>query len=149
MTIYADSSLLVSRLYPGDTSHAGALACFRKHPAADWLSTPWSEFETINSLRQLGLRTPGPKPEVAEALRRLFKLWHERGPFERVDVDFNEAMREFAQISAASGSSLRMRAADVLHVAFCEQINPDLFITRDKDQYDLAVSRAIRSEFVP
>ena len=38
--------------------------------------------------------------------------------------------------------TLRMRAADVLHVALLEEINPDLFVTRDKDQHALAVARA-------
>lgn len=42
-----------------------------------------------------------------------------------------------------------MRSADVLHVALMEQITPDLFVTRDKDQHALAASRAFVSRLLP
>jgi predicted nucleic acid-binding protein len=141
--------LLVSRLYPGDTHHADALACFRKYASATWITSAWSELETVNSLRQLCLRQPGPAMQVPEALRRLFRHWHEHGPFERAAISLDEGLRECGQLSAAHATTLRMRSADVLHVALLEQINPDLFATRDREQYDLAVKRAFRSELVP
>lgn len=148
MRIYADPSLLISRLYPGDSGHAAACAAFRKYARATWLTSAWAEFETINSLRQICLRKPGPLPAVAEALRRLFRHWHQAGPFDRVETDLPEALRECGQLSAAHGTALRMRSADVLHVALLEQINPDLFLTRDKDQFALALARAFPAELV-
>ena len=42
-----------------------------------------------------------------------------------------------------------MRSADVLHVALLEQIEHDLFVTRDRDQHALAVSRAFKSQLLP
>jgi hypothetical protein len=38
-----------------------------------------------------------------------------------------------------------MRSADVLHVALLEQIAPDLFLTRDGDQFALAQARGFKS----
>ncbi len=140
MRIYADSSFLVSFLYSPDTGHASARQAFQKNGGDVWLTSDWSRFETMNSLRQICLN--GWEPADAEAIIRLFKQLHRIGPFEPVDTRMDEAAQECAQLSAAHGSRLRMRSADVLHVALLEQITPDIFLTRDKDQFALAKSRA-------
>lgn len=140
MRIYADTSFLVSFLYPGDVRHVASRRVFASHAGDGWLTSEWSQFETVNALRQLCLA--GLDAARAEAFVRLFKHWHRVGPFEAVDSSFNEAMNECRQLSAASASRLRMRSADVIHVALLEQLNPDLFVTRDRDQYALAMSRA-------
>ena len=54
-----------------------------------------------------------------------------------------------AKISAAFGATLRMRSADTLHVALLEQLNPDLFVTRDRDQFDLAQARGFTCHYLP
>ena len=148
MTLYADTSFLVSFLYRADAGHAAARAFFRQHAKDEWLTSSWSQFETVNSLRQLCRHRPAPRPQVPEALRRLFKHWHDRGAFSLREADLEEAVRECEQISAAHGTRLAMRAADVLHVALLEQINPDLFVTRDREQHDLAMARAFQSHLV-
>lgn len=149
MRIYADSSFLVSCLYPPDKGHAAAKGFFNRHPGAEWLTTSWSQFETANSLRQLCLASNGPTPITAESIRRLFKHWHARGPFCLVETQLEEAMTECQQLSAAHGTAMRMRSADVLHVAFLEQINPDLFVTRDAEQFKLANQRALPAQLIP
>ncbi len=149
MKIYADTSFLVSLLYPGDARHKAARVFYAARLQDEWLISEWSLFETVNSLRQLCLRNHGPKPPTAEAIRRLFKSWHERGPFLRVKTDTDEAMTECQQLSALHAATLKMRSADVLHVALLEQINPDLFVTRDQDQHDLAAARGFRAQFLP
>jgi predicted nucleic acid-binding protein len=148
MRIYADSSFLVSCLYPPDPGYPAAKAFFLRHAEEEWLTCSWSQFETINSLRQLSRHKPGPPTTLADALRRLFKHWHEAGSFSFEETDTDEAVIEAAQISAAVGSRVRMRSADVLHVALLEQINPDLFVTRDKDQFALAKARAFPAKLV-
>ena len=50
---------------------------------------------------------------------------------------------------ATLSAQMKMRSADVLHVALLEQITPDLFVTRDKDQHALAVNRAFKSRLLP
>ena len=138
MTLYADSSFLVSYLYPGDFNHGKARTFFRAHGNDDWLTSAWSQFETVNSLRSLCLNKPGPSPTTVEAIRRLFKHWHLAGPFELRWIEWEEVVREASQISAAFATRVKARAADILHVAILEQLNPDLFVTFDRDQAALA-----------
>ncbi len=139
MRIYADTSYLVSFLYKGDIAHKAARQTFRKHITDDWLTSEWSQVETINSLRQLHLA--GADAPRMEALIRFFRHLHRFGPFSLVDTVCEEAFRDCLQLSAAFGSRLRIRSADLLHVALLEQITPDLFLTRDKDQVTLAEAR--------
>jgi predicted nucleic acid-binding protein len=148
LIIYADSSFLVSCLCSFDTGHRAARAFYSKHLADDWVSSNWSQFETINSLRQLRRANQNLPEELPEALRRLFKKWHERGNFSLERTDSDEAINEAAQISAAFGTSFRARSADVLHVALLEQINSDLFVTPDKERFALARARGFSAELV-
>ena len=149
MRIYADSSFLISLLNRGEKQHQPARRFYLSHPTAEWVTSAWSQFETLNGLRQLCLAAPGNTPEQAEALRRLFKHWHERGNFTFEPTEPADAIQECSQISSAHATALRMRSADVLHVALLEQIEHDLFVTRDRDQHALAVSRAFKSQLLP
>lgn len=149
MRIYADPSFLVSLLFPTDAGHAAAKAVFLAHPGAAWLTSEWSQFETVNSLRQLCRKYTALAREVPEGLRRYFKHLHRAGQFEFQETDLLEAVRDGQQYSTAHGCTLTMRGADVLHVALLEQLNPDLFVTRDRHQHALALARAFRSQLVP
>ena len=149
MKVYADTSFLVSLLYPGDRQHGAATTFFSRLQAEDWQTTDWSQFETVNTLRQLGLGNSGAQSHAMESIRRLFKQWHRNGPFERAEVDLVGAMAEAQQLSAAHGNQLRMRSADVLHVAMLSELNPDLFVTRDKDQHALAVAAGFTAQLLP
>ncbi len=146
MRIYPDTSFLISWLYPQDIHHTKARTCFLKYPAADWIISPWAEFETVNSLRQLCVRSPGPRPAQVEAARRLFKHLFNVGPFKREAADWLEALADCHQISAAFGTRQKCRAADTLHVALLEQANPDVFVSGDQDQVDLATARGFKAE---
>jgi predicted nucleic acid-binding protein len=148
MRIYADASFLVSLMYPGDSQHQSTRVFFAAHDREEWITSAWSQFETWNGLRQLCKKHRGPAPATVEGLIRLFKRWHDRGPFRLDDTDLNEAVQDCRQMSAAHATTLRMRSADALHVALLEQITPDLFVTRDRDQHELAVSRAFKSTLV-
>jgi predicted nucleic acid-binding protein len=145
MRVYPDTSFMVSWLYPRDVHHGRARAWFMQHAAADWVVSPWTEFETINSLRQLCLRSPGPRPAQVEAARRLFKHLFNAGPLKRQAADWLEALADCHQISAAFGTRHKCRAADTLHIALLEQTNPDLFVSGDQDQVDLAAARGYQA----
>ena len=149
MTIYADPSFLVSLLYVHDAGHAAAAAVYGRHPADEWQTSEWSRFETVNSLRQLCRKYPTLKPEIPEALRRYFKQLHRRGTFIEVETDLEQGLQECQQLSAAHSAALTMRSADVLHVALLDQIQPDLFVTRDAHQSTLAGRRGFRLQLVP
>jgi hypothetical protein len=121
--------------------HFKARAFFRSHAGDIWVTSPWAQFETANALRNLCLAPRGPEPQTIEAIIRLFKHWHRKGPFQLEKIVWEEVISELGQISAAHATVIRTRAADTLHIAILEQINPDLFVTGDKDQHALAVGR--------
>jgi predicted nucleic acid-binding protein len=145
MTIYPDASFLVSWLYKPDPLNAKARVWFSKHQTDDFLVSDWARFETVNTLRDLRLRPGPPKLELIEALRRYFSRLLQAGPFEFASVDWDKALQDAHQISAGFAARLKARSADVLHVAMLEQINPDLFVSGDKDQLTLATARGFRS----
>lgn len=105
----------------------------------------WSRFETISTLRDLCLRPNPPKLELIEGLRRFFSHLLHVGPFESAVVDWDEALKDAHQISAGLAGRLKARSSDVLHVAMLEQINPDIFVSGDRDQLALATARGFQS----
>jgi predicted nucleic acid-binding protein len=145
MRIYADASFLVSWLYSGDKQNRKARSWFTAHQNADWILSDWSRFETLNSLRGLCLQSHGPKPERIEALRRYFNHLVYHGPFDYERVDWQEALRDANQISAGFATRLKARSADTLHIAILEQINPDIFVSGDRDQVALARARGFHA----
>jgi hypothetical protein len=54
-------------------------------------------------------------------------------------------LKDAHQISAGFAARLKARSADALHVAILEQLNPDLFVSGDRDQLTLATARGFRS----
>ncbi len=145
MRIYPDTSFLVSWLYPHDKNHAKAAAWFARRQTDEWIVSPWAEFETVNSLRGLVLQRPGPTAAAMEGRRRYFKHLFRAGPLERESVDWEDVLKDAHQVSSALAVRQRARAADVLHVAILEQINPDVFVTFDGDQAALATARGFQS----
>jgi predicted nucleic acid-binding protein len=145
MTLYPDASFLVSWLYKPDPLNAKARAWFTRHQADNFLISDWSRFETVNTLRDLCLRPHPPRREMIEALRRYFSHLMQVGPFEFVAVDWDEVLKDAHQISAGFAARLKARSADAVHVAILEQLNPDLFVSGDKDQLALATARGFRS----
>ena len=146
MRVYADTSFLASWLYVNDTHHAKPSQWFINHVTENWVVSPSSEFETINAVRGLCLRSPGPSKEYAEGLRRFFKHLFVEGPFEREDVNWDLVLRDAAQISAAHAATMKSRAADILHVATLEQLNSDIFVSGDSDQVALATARGFLAQ---
>ena len=145
MTIYPDATFLVSWLYKPDPLNAKARVWFAHHQAGDFLISDWARFETINTLRDLCRRPHPPKEELIEALRRYFSHLLSVGPFELAAVDWDEVLKDAHQISAGFAARLKARSADVLHVAILEQLNPDIFVSADRDQLALATARGFRS----
>jgi len=138
----------VSWLYAADLNHSKAARWFAAHQADDWLVSPWSEFETVNTLRSLCLRRPAPAPELVERLRRYFKHLFRQGPLVREGMDWIEALKDAHQISAALATQMHARAADTVHVAILEQMNPDAFVTCDEAQLRLAARRGFNVVWV-
>ncbi len=146
MTIYPDSSFLLSWLAGGDKYHPQAQAWYQAHIHDQWLITPWAEFETINSLRQLCLRPNGPSPYRIEAIRAYFRHLFQAGPLERRAVDWLVVLAGCHEISSAYAPRMKARAADTVHVAMLELILPDVFVSGDFDQLALAQARGFHCE---
>ena len=145
MRIYPDTSFLVSWIYRPDVHNAKAWVWFSRHKKEEWILSNWSRFETVNTLRNLCIRTGGPKPEAVEASRRYFRHLLQHGPFSEERVDWPEVIRDCNQISSALAWKIPARSADVLHVAIIEQINPDIFVSADGDQLALAKARGFQT----
>jgi len=146
VTIYPDTSFLVSFLAGWETHHGLAISWFKAHIAEEWLVTPWAEFETLNALRQMCREPNGPSPSRVEAVRRYWRHLFRAGPFVRRSVDWLATMAACQELSAAFSVRQRMRSADTLHVALLDQILPDLFVTADGDQHALALARGFNAE---
>lgn len=93
MTVYLDSSFLVSWLYKPDPLNGKARNWFLRHDRDDLLISDWARLETVNTLRDLLLRPRPPKPELIEGLRRYFTHLLRVGPFEFTAVDWRSAKR--------------------------------------------------------
>jgi predicted nucleic acid-binding protein len=126
-------------------NHAKARGWFAPRQGADWVVSPWTEFETVNTLRSLVLQTKGPTAASMEARRRYFKHLFVAGPLERQSIDWTEALKDVHQVSAALASRTQCRSSDALHVAILEQVNPDLFVTFDGKQAALATHRGFQA----
>ena len=60
-------------------------------------------------------------------------------------MDWDELLKDAHQISAGFATRLKARSPDTLHVAIVAQLNPDLFVSGDKDQLALATARGFQS----
>ena len=145
MRVYADASFLVSWLYKGDPNNGKARTWFTAHQSDDWIISDWSLFESINSLRALCRASGGPRRELIEGLRRYFKHLLRAGPFQWERIDWDEVIKDANQIRAAFAARQRARAADILHVAILEQVQPDVFVSGDRDQILLARARGFNA----
>lgn len=79
-------------------------------------------------------------PEVYEANHLLY-----HGPFDYERLDSQEVIRDSNQISAGFAARLRRRSAGILELAILEQVNPDIFVSGDKDQIALAKARGCQA----
>lgn len=148
MTIYADTSFLVSFLYAGDLNHAKSKQFFRSHGADIWLISAWSQFETVSALRSLCLASNGPKAAFIAGVCQLFKRLQRDRLFAQAKTDWDGAFREANRLSAALSFQIKARAGDSLHVALLAQFKPDLFVTFDKDQSVLAAALGFRTALI-
>jgi predicted nucleic acid-binding protein len=78
---------------------------------------------------------------IDRGLEALFLSFAASRPLEFTAVDWDVVLKDAHQISAGFAARLKARSADALHVAILEQVNPDLFVSGDKDQLRLATAR--------
>lgn len=146
--IYPDSSFLLAVRIPRDTFHVQALDYYERHQDEIWLWSPWHRIEDFNSIRQL-VKHPDLKrrlllPEAKALIHRLetdVRLEY----FTHVEADWRDVLRTANETSAAHGLQLSCRAADLLHVAYANELAAETFVSFDEDQLALAGATGLKT----
>ena len=141
MTIYADTSFLLSYNVRQDQSYTRARDYYERHQDEIWAWSPWHRVEVFNSIRQLTLH-PNRKRRLrkAEAKALIWRVEHDVrvGYFTHQEADWRDVLRTASEISAGHSLSLSCRSADLLHVAYAKELGADLMVGFDTDQLALA-----------
>ncbi len=146
--IYADSSFLVARRVIRDKHHKQAIAYYETRQHEVWLWSPWHRVEVFNTIRQLA-RHPEPKfrllePE-AKSLIHLIEADVRVGYFTHMEADWRDVLRSANEIGIAQALSLPCRSADLLHVAYANELAAEVFVSFDHDQLELAKASGLKA----
>jgi len=139
MTIYPDTSFYVALRFFDDTHHESATDYFEQQGEDLFLWSPWHRVEVANTLRQFA-RGERPVLREAESRRIIHRLEADvrAGYFMHEECDWRDVLRAASDLSASHGFTQTCRAADLLHVAYANELSADLFVSFDDDQVGLA-----------
>jgi predicted nucleic acid-binding protein len=136
---YADTGFLVS-LYGQDAHSATARLLTQNQPT--FLLTPLGEAEFVNAL-ELQVFLKEWTRRQARTVHNHF-LQHQSTAVIRSEPFPLEAWGRATVLSRRHGALLGARTLDVLHVAAALILKPDLFLTFDKRQSQLAKAEGLR-----
>jgi predicted nucleic acid-binding protein len=136
---YADTGFLVS-LYGQDVQSAAARLSAQNRPA--FLLTPLVEAEFINALELRVFRKQWTRSQ-AQTIHNHF-LEHQSAAIIRGKPFPVEAWERAVILLRRYGATLGARTLDVLHVASALILKPDVFLTFDKRQSQLAKAEGLR-----
>jgi predicted nucleic acid-binding protein len=136
---YADTGFLVS-LYGQDSHSVAARLLAQNQPT--FLLTPLGEAEFVNALELRIFRKEWTRGQ-ARAIHDNF-LQHQAAAIIRGGPFPAEAWEHAVILSRRHGAVLGTRALDVLHVACALILKPDVFLTFDKRQGQLAKAEGLR-----
>ena len=146
--IYADASFLVAVRVRRDNFHKLALDFYEAQQDQVWLWSPWHRIEVFNAIRQL-VSHPDPRRRLmlAEAKALIHRLEADvrLGYFTHLEADWRDVLRNANETSIAQGFSLPCRAADLLHVAYANELAAEMFVSFDHDQLALAKASGLKS----
>jgi hypothetical protein len=104
--------------------------------------------EVFNSIRQL-VRHPDParRLSAAEAKALIYRIETDirLGYFTHLEADWRDVLRTANETSIAQGFGLACRAADLLHVAYANELAAKLFVSFDDDQLALAQASGLNA----
>lgn len=145
--IYADTSFLVAARVRRDNFHKPAVDYYAAQQDEVWLWCPWHRVEVFNSIRQL-VRHPDPdrRLSLAEARALIHRVETDvrLGYFTHLEADWRDVLRSANEISIAQGFDLACRAADLLHVAYANELAARVFVSFDEDQLALAEASGLK-----
>ncbi len=148
MKFYADSSFLVS-LYTHDANTLAAFHLLGRYgtPPLPWISV--HALEVKNALRQKVFRQEISALDLTGSLRLLEQ---DRANGALVDVPspllpqiWGLGMDRAEQLSNRYAQARRMRALDIMHVAFALELRAEQFWTFDDDQQALAEAEGLKT----
>ena len=146
--IYADTSFLLAAHLKLDNFHKLALAYYEAEQEQIWLWSPWHRVEVFNSIRQL-VRHPDPQRRLllAEAKALIHRLEADvrLGYFTHLEADWRDVLRTANETSIAHGFNHPCRAADLLHVAYANELAAEIFVSFDDDQLALAKASGLKT----
>ena len=140
MTIYADTSFLVS-LYSPDIYSASAAATVARLRTTVFL-TPLSELELSNALELRVFREEATAAEIRQAQSRLQE--HIATGFFSPQAMPATVYERARQISRRRSAALGLRTLDILHVASAILLKANRFLTFDQRQERLAKAEGLR-----
>jgi predicted nucleic acid-binding protein len=146
--IYADTTFILAWRVPWGPRHAPALDFYESRQDEVWVWSPWHRVEVFNTARQL-TRDEDPRARLLPAEARTFIRQLEADL--RVDylthfeADWRDVLRAANDLSIAHAFNLRIRAADLLHVAYALETNSEVFVTYDNDQFALAEAAGLEA----
>lgn len=145
--IYADTSFLVAARVRRDTFYKPALDFYEARQDDVWLWSPWHRVEIFNSIRQL-VQHPDAKRRLlqteATALIHRLETDVRLGYFTHMEADWRDVLRTANETSIAHGFKCACHAADLLHVAYANELAAEVFVSFDEDQLALAQASGLK-----
>jgi predicted nucleic acid-binding protein len=144
---YADTSFLVAFRVRRDPLHAVALGYYETRQEQTWLWSPWHRVEVFNSIRQLTQHSePERRLRLAEAKALIHQIETDvrLGYFTHLEADWRDVLRTANELSIAHGFELCCRAADLLHVAYANELAAESFVSFDERQLALAQASGLK-----
>lgn len=140
MTVYADTSFLVS-LYSPDVHSASAAATIARLRAAVFL-TPLGELELLNALELRVFRKEASVSEIRQSQARLQE--HIASGFFLPQAMPATVYERAQHISRRRSAGLGLRTLDILHVASALLLKGERFLSFDQRQERLAKAEGLR-----
>jgi predicted nucleic acid-binding protein len=140
LTVYADTSFLVS-LYSPDVHSAAAAATISRLRATVFL-TPLGEVELLNALELRAFRKDAKVSDIRRAQAQL--QGHIASGFFSQEAMPLAVYERARQISRRRTGTLGLRTLDILHVASAILLKGERFLTFDQRQERLAKSEGLR-----
>jgi predicted nucleic acid-binding protein len=139
MTVYCDTSFLVSLLNEVDANHRVARDMAAKHRRAEFVVCEVHLLELPASVRAATHRKDGPVPEqVARRVINRFDRAVNRKMFQRKRLEGDEALGMARSLGETHGWKERHTAFDLWHLAAAWALSAGVFLTFDKRQRRIA-----------
>ena len=139
MTVYCDTSFLVSFLNEADVNHRAARELAAKHRTAEFVVCEVHLLELPAAVRAAVHREVGPIPEpVARQVINRFDRVVNRKVFQRKRLEGDDALNMARSLGDTHGWKERHTSFDLWHLAAAWALSAGVFLTFDQRQKKIA-----------